>query len=427
MHEKPFSGWRALALALILIQFPGLSSAQPAPPPPIAVAPRILPPTVFGGESLSRDALRAQFGYPVYQEVFGEYLLPGRSVIQDQALALAWLKKAAAQGSDGAENTLGRLYSGEEGVQPDLAVSADWFRKAGEHGGGYSRYRLGRMYENGLGVPQDDIQAYKWYVLATRTPGYPIFHAIIDAAVARETQRLTPHQLDEAKALVEAWNPLPRTPAQQITDADQAQDPQVALRILQPMAAGGQPMAQYMLGLMYEHGKGVTLDYGAAADWYLKAALQGHAGAEIQLALLYRNGQGLAKDDATAAGWLHKAADQNVAAAESMLGQLYLDGDGVAQDKINAVTWLRKGANAGDAAAQLVLAGLCAAGREVPKDRVQAYVWARLAVIYNYTQNKHIDNDAKALAATLTAGMSTEQLSKADAQVMAWLPVLPSP
>jgi len=410
----------------VLAQSPGLSSAQTVPPPTI-IAPRVTAPTVFGGESLSRDALRAQFGYPVYQEVLGEYLLAGRSVIQDKALALAWLKKAADQGNDGAENTLGRLYSGEEGVTQDLAASADWFRKAGEHGEGYSRFRLGGMFENGRGVPRDDVQAYKWYVLATRTPGYPLFRGAVDAAVERVMHRLTPHQLDEAKALVEAWNPLPPTLAQQVTDADQASDPQVALRILQPMAADGQPMAQYMLGLMYDRGNGVARDDIAAADWYRKAALQNHAGAEIQLALLYKNGKGLTKDDAAAAGWLRKAADQNVAAAEGMLGQLYLDGDGVTKDKTSAVAWLRKGADAGDAGAQLILAGLCVEGRDVPKDRAQAYVWARLAVTYNYTHNKDVDNDAKGLAATLATGMSPEQVSQADAQVKAWLPLLPAP
>ena len=420
MQTNPVLGWSALALVMILAQPPGISSAQPARPT-ITAAP------VFGGESLSRDALRAQFGYPVYQEVLGEYLLAGRSVIQDKALALAWLKKAAAQGSDGAENTLGRLYSGEEGVPQDLAVSADWFRKASEHGAGYSRYRLGSMYENGAGVPRDDVEAYKWYVLATRTPAYPLFRGGVDSALERVMHRLTPHQRDEAKALVEAWTPLPPTLAQQVTDADQASDPQVALRILQPMAADGEPMAQYMLGLIYSHGKGVARDDAAAADWYRKAALQNHAGAEIQLALLYKNGEGLTKDDAEAAEWLRKAADQNVAAAEGMLGQLYLDGNGVTQDKTNAVTWLRKGADAGDASAQLVLAGLCVEGRDVPKDRVQAYVWARLAATYNYTHNKNIDVDSKGLAATLASGMSPEQIIQSDTQVKAWLPVLPAP
>ncbi|KAF8920469.1 hypothetical protein BGZ58_004354, partial [Dissophora ornata] len=45
----------------------------------------------------------------------------------------------------------------------------------------------------------------------------------------------------------------------------------------------GNASAQYNLGFMYEHGKGVPQDYSKAMEWYLKAANQGHASAQPNL------------------------------------------------------------------------------------------------------------------------------------------------
>ena len=45
------------------------------------------------------------------------------------------------------------------------------------------------------------------------------------------------------------------------------------LELLRPLAAKGDAVAQFNLGLMYENGKGVTQDYKEAAKWFQKAAL----------------------------------------------------------------------------------------------------------------------------------------------------------
>jgi TPR repeat protein len=95
-----------------------------------------------------------------------------------------------------------------------------------------------------------------------------------------------------------------------------------ALRLFRLAAAQNNPRAQYNLGLMYQHGDGVTQNYPDALRWYRLAAAQG---------------------DAT---------------AEDVLGDMYLTGEGVAENKSEAVRWYRLAAARGDVNAVDALGGL---------------------------------------------------------------------
>jgi TPR repeat protein len=76
--------------------------------------------------------------------------------------AVDWYRKAAAQGSVRAENTLGELYfSGK--FETDYTQAALWSRKAAEQGSAASQFRIGLLYERGNGVPQDFVQAREWF------------------------------------------------------------------------------------------------------------------------------------------------------------------------------------------------------------------------------------------------------------------------
>ena len=49
-------------------------------------------------------------------------------------------------------------------------------------------------------------------------------------------------------------------------------------------------------------------DYVAAASWFRKASLQGHAKAHISLGICYRNGEGVLKDEVEAYAYFNIAA-----------------------------------------------------------------------------------------------------------------------
>ncbi len=85
-------------------------------------------------------------------------------------------------------------------------------------------------------------------------------------------------------------------------------DPSTNLSLLQPLAAEGNAIAQFNLGVLHDTGRGVWQDHVLAAQWYSKAAKQGHAAAQFNLGGLYFEGQGVPKDLVRASLWFTLAA-----------------------------------------------------------------------------------------------------------------------
>ncbi|NJD06846.1 MAG: peptidase C14 caspase catalytic subunit p20 [Methylococcaceae bacterium] len=81
-----------------------------------------------------------------------------------------------------------------------------------------------------------------------------------------------------------------------------------ALKVWLPRAQAGDAAAQVYVGEIFEKGLGQAVDYGAAQQWYHKAAEQGNSQAQLNLGHLYEKGLGVAADSSTAMGWYRKAA-----------------------------------------------------------------------------------------------------------------------
>ncbi|MDO9372609.1 MAG: tetratricopeptide repeat protein [Gammaproteobacteria bacterium] len=95
-----------------------------------------------------------------------------------------------------------------------------------------------------------------------------------------------------------------------------------ALQAWRPAAEQGDMLAQFNLGALYEHGRGVKKDLAEAAKWYRKAAEQGNALAQYYLGNLYANGEGVEKNLPEATAWYRKAAAQGVPQAQEALSKL---------------------------------------------------------------------------------------------------------
>lgn len=87
-------------------------------------------------------------------------------------------------------------------------------------------------------------------------------------------------------------------------------DYETAYRLFKPLAEQGYGGAQYMLGVIYANGKGVTQDYTEAANWYRKAAEQGVPYAQYALGDMYYQGQGVQQDYVLAHMWWDVAASR---------------------------------------------------------------------------------------------------------------------
>ena len=138
---------------------------------------------------------------------------------------------------------------------------------------------------------------------------------------------------------------------------------ELAKIILMPLARSGDAEAQYLVGVMYAHGRGFPAICRQAARWYRKAAEQGHAEASFSLGFLYYYGYGQDQDECMlranperAAPWLKQAAELGVPRAQRLVGRMYSTGVGLPLSADKGFEWTGKAAENGGAEARYDLA-----------------------------------------------------------------------
>ncbi len=105
-------------------------------------------------------------------------------------------------------------------------------------------------------------------------------------------------------------------PLEEAASAHERGDDMAAVRLLLPLAEGGDAFAQFALGFVYDTAKGMLRDDAAAAGWYRKAADQGMAGAQYNLGAMYADGHGVPLDYVEAYKWLSVAVARSTAAQD---------------------------------------------------------------------------------------------------------------
>ncbi len=180
-----------------------------------------------------------------------------------------------------------------------------------------------------------------------------------------------------------------------------------AYESLMPLAEQGDEDAQYLIGLMYAEGQGVTQDFYEAGKMYRRAAEQGHGGAQVNLGSLFENcyGNGPCNSE-EAANWYRRAAKQGNPVAQYNLGIMYGLGEGVAEDEWTSKIMFRKAAEQGYTPAQFNLAVTYERGFGGPVDHVAAYAWYDQAARRGY-------KDALRARDAIASSMDAETLSKA--------------
>ncbi len=91
-------------------------------------------------------------------------------------------------------------------------------------------------------------------------------------------------------------------------------------------AGSGDKEAQYKLGTLFYYGNGVNQNYKIAADWYQKAADQGHAKASYSLGLMYAKGHGVYRDGQKAVELFYIASQKGLPEAKQALEQMKNEG-----------------------------------------------------------------------------------------------------
>lgn len=121
----------------------------------------------------------------------------------------------------------------------DPAAAMIWYRKAADKGYWPAQIGIGELYEQGLGVRQDYYRAQEWYALATRLSRDPEAYFKVGEGYFRGRGR--------------------------------GQDYGMAMPYYLTAAKQGHPVAQFIIGSMYEAGWGVERDLIEAWVWYKQA------------------------------------------------------------------------------------------------------------------------------------------------------------
>jgi len=203
------------------------------------------------------------------------------------------------------------------------------------------------------------------------------------------------------------------------------EDYQSVVKWLRASAAQGNVHAEYLLGYLYEHGKGLPQDYAKAAENYLAAALQGHSPSENNLGSLYLRGQGVPKDTGQALEWYLASARHGNPIGQCNLATLYYLGSGIPRDYEEGAKWFRAAAESGSVEAQNSLGVSYYKGRGVALDYTEAARWLRLAaqhglpiaktnLAYLYEQGRGLPLDYVAAYTWYSRALAAGDASGAD-------------
>ena len=165
--------------------------------------------------------------------------------------------------------------------------------------------------------------------------------------------------------------------------AARVQDFSKALSEFAPLVDQGHSGAQFNLGVMYLHGRGVKRDVEKALELFRLAAEQEHPGAMNNIGRLHVEGTGVKQDFALAVRWFRMAAKNHILARNN-LAQMYLTGRGVEKSYKKALFWLKQAAKKGHAKSQYEIGIMYDHGLGVEKDSEEALRWIQKAAETDY-------------------------------------------
>ena len=128
-------------------------------------------------------------------------------------------------------------------------------------------------------------------------------------------------------------------------DAYHRSDYETALNEFRPLAEQGDVAAQFILGVMYDEGKGVPQDYTEAGKWYRSAADQGHTATQYILGVMYAVGRGVPQNYIQAYMWNSLAAAEGfeIAITDQYVLESLMTPEQLAEAQRLAREWKPKG------------------------------------------------------------------------------------
>ncbi|MBX9823644.1 MAG: SEL1-like repeat protein [Xanthobacteraceae bacterium] len=343
----------------------------------------------------------AKAGIPDAEYRVARCYLEGAGVPPSRAEGAWWLERAASHGCVEAQSLLAalyvhglagatnggscsdeahanRLFAGDAPAEPDFEAALKWARAAAERGSSEAQALLGYILTDGPESLRDQEEADRWYERSAMA-GCPQGHLGHALSLARRATDDDGHRqvVDQMRRAAAAGLPTAIYLLGVLTEhgTGVSRDPGLATEHYREAAESGYRPAQVKWGLALIEGRHVGQDLVAGESWLRRAALAGDPRAAALIGDLYVHGGPLPPNYAEAASWYRRAAEAGDRSAARALGSLYLTGAGVARDDEEAARWLRVSAEAGDQAAQVDLAKLVLGGVGAPEDSIKIANW----------------------------------------------------
>lgn len=290
---------------------------------------------------------------------YGKLLSEGKGIKQDPQQGANYLLKAAEAGFPMGQYEIAQSYFNGNGVVKNTDQAIAWLTKAANNGVGKAQYQLATCYVNGEGVPVDFDQATGWFAAVLSKSHEKTFRKLFEPGenswagtpyheYLKGLKYYSDKDFDNAmkrfKAVEKAKQKEGKT-MQGVILANKEyakHDLKKGVKSLSE-AAKTIPMAMYLLGGMYEAGRGVDKNMEQALTYLTQAADAGYAPALCYLGDMYYEGRGVAQDYAKAIECYNKAMAQLTPSAAKRLASCYENGyGGLEPDKKAAEAILKK-------------------------------------------------------------------------------------
>lgn len=270
--------------------------------------------SLTGEKQIGLIECNALAGHVPSQAQLGLAYMIGRSVAQDKAKAVEWLRKAVAQGEYRAMLWLGMAYEHGDGVAKDDWRAFDLWKQSHDIGWDPATAKLHSLFDEYLKDAERGNASAQFFLGVAHEYGYV---GKPDAAKAVEWYRKAAEQGHTGAQTFLGFALL--------TGSGVAKAPEQAVALFRKAAEKGNPEAQQNLGKCLFYGDGCKENQQEAVTWYRKAVEQGEAGAMFNLGACYLQGTGVKKDTAEAKKWFRRAASLGHKRSAEMLEKLQKD------------------------------------------------------------------------------------------------------
>lgn len=254
---------------------------------------------------------------------YGKMLVEGLGVKADKKEGANYLLKAAESSFPQAMYYVGNCYMNGEGLTKNAEQAVKWFKLASGKGVSNAQWQLAQCYREGIGTEVNYDRALFWYaecsakgykrafkqLIADSIPGSP-FVAYLKGMKAYSNKDFA-EAIKQFK-IVEKAKIADGKVMEAAIMANSSYDKhnmKKGIKLLND-AAKTNAQALYLLGALYEAGKGVDKDMVLALSDMTRSAEMGYAPAQCALADMYFEGRGVEKDYAKAVEWYSNADTQ---------------------------------------------------------------------------------------------------------------------